>query len=66
MSTPWIVIYDGDASKHPDRKPYEMECLRCGERYPMTIPVSVTMFVATSKAFASEHRHCRPRPTVRA
>ena len=59
MRTPWIVIHDGT---QPGTRPMEHACLRCGERFHLSLPISVRVFVAASTAFLAQHRHC-PEPT---
>lgn len=52
--TPWVVVHDGT------QKPaYTMECRRCGATARLELPVSVAVFVATSRAFVREHRGCQ-------
>lgn len=35
-------------------------CLHCGMEYPLQLPMSINMMIATSEAFAKDHKNCKP------
>lgn len=37
-----------------------LACLNCGERYTVSMPAPIGVFAAITKAWADEHRGCRP------
>lgn len=37
------------------------ECLNCGQKYDMNLPVLLSVYVAAMKEFAKIHRHCKPK-----
>lgn len=39
-------------------------CLHCGTEYPLQLPMSINMMIATSEAFAKDHKHCKPSASV--
>lgn len=41
------------------QQPFGFECLHCGGRLGLTLPVSVDEFVAASKSFGDRHRDCK-------
>lgn len=47
------VVFDGETRL--------LQCTRCGETYPVAMPVRIPVFVAVSKAFLREHRDCEPK-----
>ena len=38
----------------------EMECLHCGERFPVAYPIDVTVMCTVMDRFVSRHRGCLP------
>ena len=54
-SPDWIVARDGTGADA-----YSLECLRCGVVQRFTFPFSVTYWIQVAKAFAAEHRRCKP------
>ena len=51
----WLIVRQADLS---------CECLRCGERMRLELPVRCSVFIAAGRAFTKEHRGCRPRQIV--
>lgn len=43
----------------------ELFCERCGDSYVMTMPVSVNVAVAISKAYGKDHSSCRPKAVAK-
>lgn len=41
-------------------------CLHCGAEFPLTLPMSINMMIATSQAFTKDHKNCKPSPAGRA
>ena len=41
-----------------------LECLHCGAKLVLTLPVSISVMAAASKAFVGEHAECRPSPAT--
>lgn len=35
-------------------------CSHCGQRYQMTLPCPIDVFVAATKAYVATHRNCPP------
>lgn len=52
-NTDHVVAHDGT------RHPFGFECLHCGGRLGLTLPVSVDEFVSASEAFVKKHRDCQ-------
>jgi len=48
----WVVV-SKDGKK--------MACERCGETYPIAVPVRVSTFIELSKAFVRAHESCEKR-----
>jgi hypothetical protein len=51
----WVVAHD--ATEGDDS--YAVECLRCGDKQCFAVPISVTVYIAATKAFAKLHSRCR-------
>lgn len=49
---PWIVAREGGA---------ELECRRCGAVERVELPLSVTAWVARSRAFQAAHEGCEEK-----
>ncbi len=47
--TPWVITRD---------KNLGWECLRCGEKTALTLPVRISVWTAAAKAFVAAHWHC--------
>lgn len=58
MKPTWIICHDG--TKGIDA--YAMECLRCGEKQRVALPINVTLYVAMGKAFERIHKKCKEKP----
>lgn len=41
-------------------------CLHCGAEFPLTLPMSINMMIATSQAFTKDHKNCKPSPAGKA
>ena len=48
-----VVIHDGT------ERPFGFECLHCGQRLPIGLPVSVDALTAASHDFGRRHRDCK-------
>lgn len=35
-----------------------VECRRCGQSWPLPMPMGITAFVAVLKAYESDHEYC--------
>jgi len=55
---PWIKCYDATHREHP----YAMECLRCGVKQRVALPISLDGYVALGKVFMKEHSRCKEIP----
>ena len=53
--TPWLVI---DYSK----KPNELVCERCGDRYPFQTPVRFSVIEGLMAGFTKAHKNCKEKP----
>lgn len=53
----WIICHD--ATKGIDA--YAMECLRCGEKQRVALPISLQMYAAMAKVFTKRHKKCKER-----
>jgi len=53
----WIVWHDATQGEMA----YAMECLRCGDIQKVATPINVDCLCAMMKAYAKNHRSCRPR-----
>jgi len=42
-----------------------LQCNHCGESYAISMPVPMSIYLASLKAFADEHADCREPPDVR-
>lgn len=50
---PWVVADGNDGGA--------LRCLRCGDRYPMSYPVDVSVACATMNAYVKRHAGCKER-----
>lgn len=48
LRSKWIVIRDG-----------VFECLRCGTKYQVKLPISVPLLCTVGKLFIQGHRSCK-------
>lgn len=51
-----VFRYDTKAKRF-----YLFECLHCGTTQRLSLPISVDVYIASSKAFANMHRDCKPK-----
>ena len=51
----WIICHD--ATKGADA--YAMECLRCGEKQRVALPIGLQMYAAMAKVFTKRHKKCK-------
>lgn len=54
MKAPWIVAHDGTEGEDA----YAFECLRCGQKQKVALPISIKAWVSASKDFCGIHEHC--------
>lgn len=52
----WIVVRQGDLAG---------ECLRCGDKLNLPLPMLVDVWVAAAKAFCKLHMNCKEKPEER-
>ena len=58
MTNPtWIICHD--ATKGADA--YAMECLRCGAKHRVALPINVTLYIAMGRAFERIHGKCEEK-----
>jgi hypothetical protein len=55
--TPWIVAHDGRG-----KKPFGLECERCGCFEKTELPMEVGEFVKVGREFAKKHESCPEAP----
>lgn len=48
--TPWIITRESNLG---------WECLRCGQKAALKLPVSLNLWLATAKAFLAQHKGCK-------
>jgi hypothetical protein len=53
----WIICHD--ATKGIDA--YAMECLRCGEKQRVALPIGLQMYAAMAKVFTRQHKKCKEK-----
>jgi len=53
----WIICHD--ATKGIDA--YAMECLRCGEKQRVALPIGLQMYAAMAKVFTKRHKKCKEK-----
>ena len=53
----WIICHD--ATKGADA--YAMECLRCGAKHRVALPINVTLYIAMGRAFEKMHGKCKEK-----
>lgn len=51
----WIICQDSGATG---------KCLRCGQKISVVLPMVLTVWCVTMKAFIKLHRRCKKRPAM--